>query len=395
MITASPHRYRRSGEAAGVPAAVINHALRQAAAPERRRMPAILTLNHLSHQTGASYDYLRSIVSRHHDPYSTFTVQKRRGGHRLLAAPERQLLEVQQWLVSEVLSKCDVHSASQAYAKGCSVYRSASHHAEAKWLIKIDIHDFFESISEKRAYYVFRGCGYQPLVSFELARLCTRVSAGRSAQAPQWQIRRVRPGSISSYNRDVLGHLPQGAPTSPMLSNLVSYPLDELLASIAEKQGFVFTRYSDDLTFSTLQNIARKDAWTLVEATARALWSFGHRIHRKKITIAPPGARKLVLGLLVESDRPRLSREVRRRLENHVRGVEKFGLTQHVASRHFSSHWGFIRHVRGLIAHAASVDPDYGAALKARFVRALAQSGWSGERVPDLFSDPPGPAQPV
>ncbi len=106
-----------------------------------------------------------------------------------------------------------------AYARGASPIKCAKHHLGARWLVKIDIHDFFESISERRVYFAFRSCGYQPLVSFELARITTRVSSGKSIKEEQWHINQseIPPGDRCLQDGHN-GHLPQGAPTSPLLS---------------------------------------------------------------------------------------------------------------------------------------------------------------------------------
>ncbi|MEP9358766.1 reverse transcriptase family protein [Sphingomonas sp. KR3-1] len=378
MIGASPHQYRANALAAGLSSQTIQHVLAQAERVERNGVPAILTLRHLAHITGADYKYLRAIVSRSEDGYTPFTIRKKTGGSRLIASPEPQLLSVQRWIARQVLANRPVHICSMAYARGASPLKCASRHIGARWLFKFDIHDFFESISEDRVYSIFRSCGYQPLIAFELARICTRVHSAYASIPPRWQSRRVHgPTEITAYSDDRLGHLPQGAPTSPMLSNLVSEPMDDLLASLARSQGLVYTRYSDDVVFSTSDDITRREIRDLLNDITRIFASFGHRLHRKKITIAPPGARKLVLGLLVDGSQVRLSREYRARLEGHVRGIETFGLAEHAASRHFASIWGMVRHIGGLIAHAKAVDGPFGDAMALRLSTALTALGWS------------------
>jgi RNA-directed DNA polymerase len=162
-----------------------------------------------------------------------------------------------------------------------------------------------------------------------------------------------------------------------MLSNVVSRPLDELLDRLAHRDGLVYTRYSDDVVFSTDRDLTRRQVRTLVTGSTRIFAAFDHVVHRKKITVAPPGSRKLVLGLLVDGDEARLSRAYRSRIETHLRGVEKFGLAEHAAARHFTSIWGMIRHIEGLIAHACAVDRKYGDSLRARLTETLNKGGWS------------------
>jgi len=377
MTTASPHLYRSQGAALGVPREIIERALEQAKPPERKRLPAILTLRHLGHQTGADYAYLREVVSRQRSGYRQFIIAKRRGGGRLIAAPEPTLAAVQRWILREILASRPVHNSSHAYAPGSSPIRCAAQHLGARWLIKIDIHDFFESISERSVYFVFRQCGYQALVAFELARLCTRVTSGRHQHLANWQSQNTRYGLIQAYRSSVMGHLPQGAPTSPMLSNLVVRMMDEMLQTLADRSGLTYTRYSDDIAFSTATAFDKAQAKTLIRNAERIFTAFGFALHRQKITIAPPGARKLVLGLVVDGERLRLPREFRDRIRDHVRGIETFGLAPHVASRHFASIWGFVRHLEGLLIYATAVDGDFAAPLRQRLADALEAEKWS------------------
>lgn len=380
MMSASPHQYRKAGLAEGRSAETIRRAIAQAERAERNGAPAILTLGHVAHVTGADYKYLRSIITRAHDAYKPFMIRKRGGGGRLIAPPEPQLLAVQRWIARNVLAQRPVHASSMAYAGGSSPLKCAMRHVGARWLLKFDIHDFFESIPEKRVYAVFRACGYQALVAFELTRLCTRVHSEYATIPQAWRSNRSHgTPAIQAYSDRRIGHLPQGAPTSPMLSNLVSKPMDTVCADLASAAGLVYTRYSDDIVFSTGEDLTRGDVRNLVNDVTRIFAAFGHVLHRKKITIAPPGARKLVLGLLVDGSAVRLSREYRDRLETHLRGIEHFGLAEHAASRNFASIWGMVRHIRGLAAHAMAIDRAYGEAFDVRLTGALAKQGWGQE----------------
>lgn len=382
MISASPHQYRKIGLAEGRSPETIRRAIAQAERAERNGAPAILTLGHLAHVTGADYLYLRSIISRAHDGYKPFKIRKRGGGGRLIAPPEPQLLAVQRWIARNVLAPRPTHASSMAYAGGSSPLKCAKRHVGAQWLLKFDIHDFFESIPEKRVYAVFRECGYQALISFELARLCTRVHSEYAQVPSTWRSDRSHgPPAIGVYSDKRIGHLPQGAPTSPMLSNLVSRPMDTVFTDLAHAAGLVYTRYSDDIVFSTAEDMTRRDVRNLVDDVTRIFGAFGHVLHRKKITIAPPGARKLVLGLLIDGHSVRLSREYRDRVETHLRGIERFGLAEHAASRHFASIWGMVRHIHGLVAHAKGVDTPYGEALVARLSSSLAKQGWRQDSI--------------
>ena len=380
MISASPHQYRADGRARGRPEPVLDAALAQAAGPELQGAPAILTLMHLAKRMDVSYKFLRSVIaSKEGTHYRDFHISKRDGGGRRIAVPSPELMAVQRWIVREILRDRPVHRASFAYARGSSIYACARRHAGAGWLLKLDIHDFFESIPEKAVYRVFREIGYARLVSFELARLCTRpwVAPPRGKRAERTVANPSRRG-IEIYRRELTGYLPQGAPTSPMLSNLVFRVLDEHLSQLATRHGLIYTRYSDDLTFSGPASGFSRDRATAIIGEVRDLLATRRfRLHERKITIVPPGGRKVVLGLLVDRAAPRLSRELRGRLEDHVRGIEKFGIAPHAAARGFASATGMINHIAGLLRFAGHIQPAFADPLRARFAAALARWRWS------------------
>ncbi|MEH2500219.1 RNA-directed DNA polymerase [Bradyrhizobium sp. AZCC 1678] len=377
MISASPNLYRKIGAERSIDPQIIERALKQAGPPESRGLPAVLTLRHLAHLTGASYSYLRQIVERSSDAYKPFLIRKRRGGARAISAPEPQLAAVQKWIAINILNKLRPHVASSAYAPGSSPIHCATRHLGATWVVKVDIHDFFESISERSVYDVFRGAGYQPLIALEFARLCTRLPHGQEAGNSKWRIQRRGSGTIKPYRTWAVGHLPQGAPSSPMLANLTSLRLDSVLQALADRNGLTYTRYSDDIVFSTGGYFDGKRAGTLLNEVDRIFKSFGHALHRKKVSVAPPGARKVVLGLLVHGDRLRLTKDYRARLADHVRGLDRFGLAAHAEHRDFASIWGMVRHVRGLLNYAIAVEGlEAMDSLRKKLDAVLAREGW-------------------
>lgn len=380
MIGASPHQYRANAHALGRSDAVIEAALAQSDPPELNGAPSILTLGHLARRMDETRKYLRAVIaSESGSHYRDYTIRKRSGGGRRIAVPEPRLMAIQRWIAREILKPQPVHSNSFAYARDSSIFRCAGRHVGAGWLLKLDIHDFFESIPERSVYRVFREIGYQKLVSFELARLCTRPWV---SPPPERLAERRIPGSrhrgIEFYRREFTGYLPQGAPTSPMLSNLTCRRLDVRLSAFAQSEGLIYTRYSDDLTFSgPPRSFDRAHAMAMVSEVRTILLSQRFRLHESKISIVPPGGRKIVLGLLVDRDRPRLSPEIRSRLADHVRGIELFGIAKHAQVRKFDATTGMIQHIGGLLRFAGHVEPEFADPLRIRFDAALTAQGWS------------------
>jgi len=360
----------------GTPDLSYRHALEQAHAVQQRGLAAILTLNHLAVRTGVPWAVLRFHVRRLVDPYHVFRIRKRSGGFRTICVGPWWLTRVQQWLAAHVLNRASVHPRSFAYAPGSSIVKCARMHCGCRWLVKIDIRRFFEAISELQVFRVFHHLGYQRLVSQELARICTRCPR-RHPEAPSpplhWSGNSERYSVIKDYRTPFIGFLPQGAPTSPMLSNLAMVDFDQEITEAADGAGVFYTRYSDDLVFSTSSpRFNRVDAVRMIDRIFAIMRTHGLRPNATKTVIAPPGARKVVLGLLVDRDRPRLSRELRSRLERLLHGAENprgGALADYVRWRDFRTIQGFLNHLEGLLNFAWMVDPEYVGPLRERFER--------------------------
>lgn len=381
MVRWNSQRFLAAGKLAGIDAAVLHNAVEIAqrnleAIPPT---PPILTLGHLGHLTGLSVQYLRALVSRNAEAtYRQFQIRKRPvpgqpPRFRYIAVPEPRLMGLQRWIASEILNKARCHPAAVAYIPGSQIVHAAQRHKNAKWLVKVDIRDFFESITEIDVYRVFLERGYQPLTALELARICTRrrekQSEHAAAQSPRLKAM-VRERGVFDYYSYIMGTLPQGAPTSPMLANLAVKPLDESLQSLADKFGMRYTRYADDLTFSTnKKTYGREKCVQLIGQIYALLGSHGLNPNTSKRVIAPPGARKVVLGLLVDGKRPKLSRDFRSTMRMHLHYLlrDDVGPSGHAKERGFSSVEGLRQHLLGLISYAGQVDSAYAASCRAQF----------------------------
>jgi RNA-directed DNA polymerase len=383
MTEWSPATYRAAALSQGLDSATAEEALRQAAVSSSRGLPAILTLNHLATMTAESYPFLRSVVGRRaKSAYELFTVRKRTGGSRLIAVPCAPLMRVQRWINQHVLSELPASPRCYSYA-GRSIRECAALHCGARWLVKIDLTNFFETISEQRVYRVFRAAGYNNLVAFELARICTRAPRAGDlwfkpdprgplrvdSRARSFEIgARRRYSGVAAYGTDAMGHLPQGAPTSPRLSNLVGASLDLKLNQLGVRHRLTYTRYADDLAFSTgSTEFTRSNAVDFLRSAVRAILQEGFYPNRAKTRLVPPGARKTILGLLVDTDRPRLQKEFREGLDRDLYLCRRFGIAAAVAASGSSSIAAFKWRLFGRLAYANDVDPGLTRPLRAQF----------------------------
>ncbi len=334
-----------------------------------QKLPVVFSLNHLGKICGVSYRFLRETVARERETsnYRMFAVAKRSGGRRFIHAVRSNLLAVQTFINEEILQKRNPHPCSYAFHSSGGIRKCAAAHCGARFLFQFDLTDFFYDVTEIDVFHIFNNLGYRRLLSFELARLCT------TTRLPQWHPRGMwLEASDFSWGialeedeidqcpykhvGGLAGVLPQGAPSSPMLVNLAAMPLDKALSKYAEQNNLVYTRYADDITFSASWLTKRRGR--IQSDIIHLIRKSGFKENEKKIRIAGPGSKKLVLGLLVDGAKPRLSRETYKRIDRLLHGSMKYGLN--AARKHFGfeSTYGFHNHLGGLIAFVKDVDSE-------------------------------------
>lgn len=267
-------------------------------------------------------------------------------------------MAVQQWIAQNILRYVEPSSASFAYHPKSSPVLAAEGHCGCAWLLKVDIEDFFHTISEGRISALFFKLGFPRLLAFELARLTTMLI---DSPAPARQPTRRWP-AIPYYQSPWEGVLPQGAPTSPMLSNLVMRSLDNRLLALSAQYGMHYTRYADDLAFSCGLGRDRTHVERFKRLVLAELSREGFRPNLRKTVIRGPGTRRIVLGILVNGPTPKLPREFKDMLRLHLHYLTspKFGPSKH-AERLKTSLSTLHHRIRGLIGWAVSVEPAYGA----------------------------------
>ncbi|MDQ7733648.1 reverse transcriptase family protein [Halomonas sp. SpR1] len=351
----------------------VTHLKAYAQSLQRSGIPVIFTLGHLSKIVGVDYSVLRMTVERRRESanYRMFAIKKRSGGRRHIHSVTGELLRTQQFINSEILQKFDPHSASFAFHPKGGVRNCASKHCGARWMFQYDLADFFHSIDESDVYSIFSGMGYRPLLAFEMARVCTtlrlpkhlmhllnmpnRSSFGKNYTLYQKVVDVRGFGALPSPSP--MGVLPQGAPTSPMLSNLAAYKLDIELTEFADNHGLIYTRYADDLTFSSIENFPKELSIGDIHRSVIGIIRKNKFIeNRKKTRVAGPGSKKTVLGLLVDGDLPRLSKETYKRIDRHLYAIKKYGITAVSNYEKFDTPLGFYNHLAGLVAFVKDVD---------------------------------------
>ena len=308
-----------------------------------RKRP-ILSLDRLATDAGISPGYLRDVAERRVDPYREFRlIKSAKGATRKIAVPEPDLAKVQRWLLNNTFVDAEAGWPSFAYRKGASVGDCANVHLGARWLVKLDLRDFFHSIDAPRVAKIFRKVGCDEITSHQLANICTRKhdAVGRPR-----------------------GYLPQGAPTSGLLANLAAANLDSTMLKLASRHRLKYTRYSDDLTFSSDGDFSRARVSALIRSARGEIARNHFLLNEDKIRISPPGSRLIVLGLLVDSDRVRLRGDFKKTLKWHVYGCARFGPEEYSTSRGYATIEDYRSHVGGLFAHAIDIEPGWAKPLQ-------------------------------
>lgn len=349
MISWKPNLFLDKGSKENYNEIYLNECIKHGNIINQNGLPVIFSLKHLADILTTSYEFLIRIVNRTEIPYRGFSIGKKSGGYRKIIIPNSELQKVLRFIHQQILSKVQFHPAATAYLKGNSILENANKHCASHWLIKVDIKRFFESISEKQVYYCFHQLGYPPKFSFELARLTTIVTP----ESKQYNLKRWQ------HNEVLIGYLPQGYPTSPLLANKVCFELDTKLQEISNKYNCIYSRYSDDIVFST-NKCNRTNAKKIIDEVSKELVHFGFKKNHRKTAIIPPGAKKIVTGLIVNHDHPTIKKETKDKIRAHLYYTNKYGVIQNCKCNNFHSIIGFKNYLSGLINYVMSVDKNLG-----------------------------------
>lgn len=282
--------------------------------------------------------------------YVTFEIAKRSGGTRLLASPHAQLEAAQRWILEHILAKLEVTPHAHGFVAGRSTVTNARPHVGKHVVVNLDLKDFFPSITFPRVRGLFESLGYSPAAATLLALLCTE--APRTAMTFDGKKYWVAAGERG---------LPQGACTSPAISNLVTRKLDRRLAGATAKLGWAYTRYADDLSFSAGAEAATRTS--LLFARVRAIvGDEGFTINEAKGRVQRAARRQSVTGVVV-NDKLSVPRDELRRLRALLHGAKQTGL----AAQNREGRTDFEAHLLGKISYIAMIDPAKGAALRAAY----------------------------
>jgi len=232
-------------------------------------LPLIDSLDDFSNCTHISKGLIYKLSKFSESYYKTYKIPKRSGGFRIICQPNYQLKAIQGWILEYVLKQLHVSRASKGFQAKTSIKDNVYPHIGAKVVMCLDLEDFYTNIHSDKIWYIFRNAGYSKRISLLFTSLCT-------------------------YK----GFLPQGAPTSPKLSNLACWRLDQRLLGLTSKNGIIYTRYADDLTFSAHSYLLLK----ILPLSKHIIRSEGFKLNDSKTRIMGPSRQQKITGLILNQN---------------------------------------------------------------------------------------------
>jgi retron-type reverse transcriptase len=289
--------------------------------------------------------YARRVSTVSH--YQRFQIPKKSGGTRLISAPMPRLKRAQEWVLHTILEKVRLHDAAHGFCRGRSIVSNAAPHVGADVVVNMDLQDFFPTVSYRRIRGVFRKLGYSEQVATLLALLCSEPDVDAVALDGR-----------SYYVARGERFLPQGAPTSPAITNILCRRLDARLSRVAGQLGFRYSRYADDLTFSATGEAAA-DVGRMLRRARYVIEQEDFRVHPNKTRILRRGRRQEVTGLVV-NQRVNVSRRLLRRFRATLFQIEKDG----PEGKRWGSSPDVLSAIWGFSNFVAMVDPQRGRRLR-------------------------------
>lgn len=293
--------------------------------------PIVLNGYHFSNLVGIKWNEYLHILKETCNNYHVYYMAKKSGGRRKITIPSPVLMDIQYFIKDNILDNVKIDESAFGFVKNKSILENANYHREGQKVLNIDLENFFPSIHKGRVYYIFNKiCGYSKDVSHDLTRLVT-------------------------YNNG----LPQGAPTSPIISNIVAYKLDLRLKGLCRRLEITYSRYADDLTFSGVVNKINDN---LLSSVKKIIEEEGFNINVKKIRFYGKHRGKIVNGLVINNGRVTVQKKYIEKINQELYYIKKYGVESHREYVGFKNKF-YDEHIKGKILFVYSVDKEKGKQL--------------------------------
>jgi len=318
---------------------------------QQNKLPVLSTAHDLSQAMGISLaelrfmSFSRKVSTLRH--YKQFDLSKKSGGVRRIAAPMPRLKRLQYWILDNILNKLPLHTAAHGFVSGRSILSNAKGHVGSEIVVNLDLENFFPTIVYRRVKGLFKSFGYSDQVSTILGLICTEFDFEQVILDEQHYF-------VGNGHRK----LPQGAPTSPAISNLICQRLDRRLAGMAKAMDYRYTRYADDLTFSSKK--PARHVQKLLWRSRQIICDEGFIINKPKTRIMRQHRCQEVTGIVINK-KMSVNRATRRRLRALVYQIEKNGFE----NKQWDGKTGLamLRAIRGMAQFILMVNPAHGSLL--------------------------------
>ena len=284
-------------------------------------MPVIYTQEHLCGLLGYLPEYVYAAANAPESFYRQFSIPKKNGGMRLISEPLPNLKKIQKWILENILYRAEVSPYAKAYIPGKSIKDNVRFHRRQKKVLSLDIKQFYDHLTDWMAFQFFIENGYEESVAMMLTGLCC-----------------------------MKGCLPQGAPTSATLSNLLMIKFDEKVGMYCRQEKIRYTRYADDMTFS-----GDFDELKVIRFVRNNLKPMGLRLNEKKTRVRKQGQQQEVTGIVVNY-KTQLPKSVRKEIRKNMYYICKYGLESHL-SHIGSEQQNYLDHIFGQIGYALFINP--------------------------------------
>ncbi|MCK1235663.1 retron St85 family RNA-directed DNA polymerase [Streptococcus uberis] len=285
-------------------------------------VPVFCSLEELREKIGTKKTFFYKVLYSNDKLYKEITIPKRKGGNRVLNVPTTALKVMQRWILDNILYQVQPDPSATGFIPTKSIVLNASVHLRKKYILKMDIKDFFPTIDFHKVRNLFIEIGYNLEVSTALANICIFQN-----------------------------QLPQGAPTSPYLANLVCRELDKRIYNLCRKYRLTYTRYADDITISGNSKI-----FWIKGIVEEIICSYQFTLNDEKTVFLKPGDRKRVTGIIV-NEKLSVPRSVTRNLRKEIYFIKKYGLEEHLEKYNFKgSKERYISHLYGLASYIKMVE---------------------------------------
>lgn len=266
------------------------------------------------------YGLSNSLEKHYHTEY----LPKSDGSKRKLSVPDLILKLVQKSIADNILIQYPISKYAKAYKPGSSIQKNARPHVGKKKILKLDIEGFFDHILYSRVKdTVFYEEKYSESIRILLTMLC--------------------------YYND---SLPQGAPTSPAITNIIMYDFDETVGDFCIKKKIAYTRYCDDMTFSGCFD--EREIISFVKGELRKLGLF---LKNRKTAVISASKRQVVTGIVV-NEKMNVTKDYKKTIRQEIYYIKKFGLDEHLKRLGISDKQQYVLSLKGRIAFVLQTIPN-------------------------------------